>query len=397
MSEPELPVFPFDTPAELDAEPEYRRLRRDDPVSKVRLRPGGEAYLASRYEDVRRILSDPVFSRAATSDPGSAVLRPARRDPHLMVSLDAPEHTRVRRLVARAFTTRSVEQLRPRVEQIVEDLIDAMEAQPRPVDFVASFAEPLPALVISDMVGAPAEDAQMLRRWMHITLSVSAYTPEEMKAAGEEMFAYLADLIAAKRAQPGDDLLTRMIQARDQEDKLSEPELLTNSALLLTAGYETTASLLSSALLTLQRHPEQLAAMRTDPDVIPDAVEEMLRYVRIAKAVLERIATQDVELSGVKVPAGSTVFALHYSANRDEALTSDPDSFDIGRQPVQHLAFGGGIHHCLGAALARLELCVAFAGLLRRLPELRPAIPASQVEWKHGLLTRGPVALPVTW
>src|SRR5262245_33007696 len=148
MSEPEPPLFPFDTAAELDAEPEYRRLRQEEPVAKVRLRPGGEAYLASRYEDVRRILSDPVFSRAATSDPGVAILRPTRRDPYLMVSLDAPEHTRIRRLVARAFTTRSVEQLRPRVERIVEDLIDAMEARQQPVDFVASFAEPLPALVI---------------------------------------------------------------------------------------------------------------------------------------------------------------------------------------------------------------------------------------------------------
>jgi len=397
MSEPELPLFPFDTPAELDAEPEYEQLRREDPVPKVRLPAGGEAYLVSRYEDVRRVLSEPVFSRAATSDPGVSVLRPMRRDPNLMVSLDVPEHTRVRRLVARAFTARSVEQLRPRVEQIVDDLIDKMEARPRPVDFVAHFAEPLPALVISDMVGAPSSDAHKLRRWMDVTLSVTAYTPEEVKAASEEVFAYIGDLIAAKRAEPGQDLMTRMIQARDEEDKLSEPELLTNTFLLLTAGYETTASLLANALLTLDRHPEQLAAMRADPAAIPGAVEEMLRYIRIAKAVLERVAMQDVELSGVKVPAGSTVIPLHYSANRDEALTPDPNRFDIKRQPVPHLTFGGGIHHCLGAALARLELCVAFEGLLRRLPGLRPAVPASQVEWKHGLLTRSPVALPVTW
>ncbi|HZM80417.1 MAG TPA: cytochrome P450 [Candidatus Limnocylindrales bacterium] len=397
MGDSELPLFPFDTPAELDAEPEYAKLRRDDPVPRVRLLAGGEAYLASRYEDVRRVLSDPVFSRAATSDPGVAVLRPTRRDPYLMVSLDAPEHTRIRRLVARAFTTRSVEQLRPRVEQIVTDLIDAMETRPRPVDFVAAFAQPLPALVISDMVGAPPADVHMLRRWMDITLSVTAHTPEEMKAAGEEVFAYLGELIATKRAQPAEDLLTRMIQARDEEDKLSEPELLTNTYLLLTAGYETTASLLASSLLTLEQHPDQLAAMRADPGAIPGAVEEMLRYIRIAKGVLERVATQEVELSGVKVPAGSSVIALHYSANRDEALMPDPDRFDIARQTVQHLAFGGGIHHCLGASLARLELCVAFEGLLRRLPGLRPAVSPSQVEWKHGLLTRSPVALPVTW
>jgi cytochrome P450 len=393
----ELPLFPFDTPAELDAEPEYAQLRTEDPVPRVRLPAGGEAFLASRYEDAKRVLSDPVFSRAAVADPKVAVLRPARLNPDLMVSLDAPEHTRIRRLVARAFTTRSVEHLRPRVEQIVSDLIDAMEAGPRPVDFVARFAEPLPAQVISEMVGAPAADAHKLRQWMDITLSVTAYTPEQMRAAGQEVFVYLGGLIAQKRAQPGEDLLTRMIQARDEEDKLSEPELLANTFLLLTAGYETTASLLSNALLTLQRHPDQLAAMRADPAAIPGAVEEILRYVRIAKAVLERVATQDVELSGVKVPAGSTVFALQYSANRDEALTPDPDTFDVTRKPVQHLAFGSGIHHCLGASLARLELCVAFEVLLRRLPGIRPAVPASEVEWKHGLLTRAPVALPVTW
>jgi len=397
MTGPELPVFPFDTPPELDAEPEYAQLRREEPVPKVRLAPGGEAYLASTYEDVRRVLSDPVFSRAATSDPGVAVLRPVRRNPYLMVSLDAPEHTRVRRLVARAFTARSVELLRPRVEQIVDELIDAMVAQPCPVDFVTAFANPLPATVISEMVGVPVADMAMLRGWMDIALSVTAHTPEEIRAAGGQMFGYLERLVAAKRAQPADDLLTRMIQARDEQDKLSEPELVNNAYLLLTGGYETTAGLLANSVLTLHRHPQQLALLRERPELVGDAVEELLRYVRIAKSVLERVATEDVDLGGVRVPAGSTVIPLQYSANRDEALTDDPDRFDITRKPSPHMAFGGGLHYCIGAPLARLELRAAFEGLLRRLPELRPAVDVSEVEWKHGLLTRGPVALPVTW
>jgi cytochrome P450 len=397
MTDSELPIFPFDTPPELDAEPEYATLRREDPVPKVRLAPGGEAYLASRYEDVKRVFTDPVFSRAATSDPGVATLRPVRRNPYMMLSLDPPEHTRIRRLVARAFTPRSVELLRPRVEQIVDELIDAMVAQPRPVDFVAAFAAPLPALVISEMLGAPTADVAMLRGWLDVGLSITAHTPEEIRAAGEQLFGYLDRLIAAKRAEPADDLLTRMIQARDEEDRLSEPELLNNAYILLSGGYETTAGLLANSLLTLHRHPEQLAMLRNKPELIGDAVEEMLRYVRIAKAILERVATQDTQLSGVSVPAGSTVIPLHYSANRDQALTDDPDRFDITRKPVPHMALGAGVHFCLGAPLARLELHAAFEGLLRRLPHLRPAVDTSEIEWKRGMLIRGPVALPVTW
>jgi cytochrome P450 len=178
---------------------------------------------------------------------------------------------------------------------------------------------------------------------------------------------------------------------------LSEPELVNNAYILISGGYETTATLLANSLLTLHRHPEQLALLRDKPELIPDAVEEMLRYVRLAPAILERVATQDVELSGVTVPAGSTVIPLHYSANRDEALTADPDRFDITRKPTPHMALGGGVHFCLGAPLARLEVRAAFEGLLRRLPDLRPAVAVSELEWKQGLLIRGPVALPVTW
>ncbi len=237
----------------------------------------------------------------------------------------------------------------------------------------------------------------MLRGWLDVGLSITAHTPQEIQAAGEQLFGYIERLIAAKRVQPADDLLTRMIQARDEEDRLSEPELVNNAYVLISGGYETTATLLANSLLTLHRHPEQLAMLRDKPELIPDAVEELLRYVRLAPAILERVATQDVQLSGTTVPAGSTVIPLHYSANRDEALTDDPDRFDITRKPTPHMALGAGTHFCLGAPLARLELRAAFQGLLLRLPDLRPAAAVSELEWKHGLLIRGPVALPVTW
>ena len=397
MAQPDLPVFPFDVPEELDANPEHARLRRHDPVPRVRLAPGGEAYLVTRYDDVRRVFADPVFSRAEAVKPGVAVLRPARQNPHLIVSMDPPEHTRVRKLLARAFTMRAVERMRPRIEEIAEGLIDDMMANGPPADFVGAFATPLPAMVISELIGAPGGDHERLRDWMDTALSITTRTPEQLRAAGEQMLAYLGQLIAAKRAEPADDLLTALIEAHDEADRLSEPELLFTTYILLIAGYETTAGVLANSILTLHRHPDQLALLRDRPELIPDAVEELLRYVPVAKASLERVATEDVELSGVRVPAGSTLIPLQYSANRDEALTTDPDRFDLTRRPVPHLTFGHGSHHCVGAQLARLELQAAFATLLRRLPELRPAEPVSAVVWKAGMLTRGPVALPVTW
>jgi len=397
MTQADLRVFPFDTPEALDADPEHARLREHDPVARVRLSPGGEAFLVTRYEDVRRVFADPVFSRAKANEPGAAVLRPARRNPYLIVSMDPPEHTRVRKLLASTFTVRAIERMRPRIERIAGSLVDAMMAAGPPVDFVAAFAAPLPAMVISELVGAPSEDAGRLRGWMDTALAITSRTPEELREAGEQMVAYLGGLIAAKRAEPADDLLSALIQARDEDDRLSEPELLFTTYILLVGGYETTAGVLANSLLTLHRHADQLAMLRERPDLLPGAVEELLRYVPIAKASLERVATADVSLSGVHIPAGATVIPLQYSANRDPALTDDPDRFDLTRGPVPHLTFGHGPHHCIGAALARLELAAAFGILLRRLPGLRPAVPEPAVVWKSGMITRAPVALPVTW
>jgi cytochrome P450 len=392
-----LPTFPFDTPPHLDADPKLAWLRRWDPVPKVRLVPGGEAYLVTRYDDVKRVYAEPVFSRAEATKPDTPVLRPVRQNPYLLISMDPPEHTRLRRLVARAFTKRGVERMRPRVQRIADELIDAMMSQGPPADFVAAFAAPLPAMVISEQVGAPSGDHVRLREWMDTALSITSHTPDEIRAAGERMMAYLGELIAAKRADPADDLLSELIATHDEGDRLSEPELLFTTYIMLIGGYETTAGLLANSILTLRRHPDQWALLRDKPELIPNAVEEILRYVPIAKASMERVATEDVTLSGVPVPAGSVLIPLQYSGNRDEALTDDPNRFDVARAACPHLAFGHGTHHCLGAQLARLELQIAYATLLRRLPELRPAEPDATLRWKQGMITRGPVALPVTW
>lgn len=397
MTAADLRVFPFGSPEELDTDPEHARLRREDPVPRVRLALGGEAYLATRYEDVRRVLADPAFSRAEASRPGAAVLRPVKINPYLIVSMDPPEHTRVRKLLAKAFTMRAAERMRSRIEELADGLIDGMLAAGPPVDFVTAFAAPLPAMVVSELLGAAAEDQERLREWMDTALAITSRTPEELRAAGEQMLAYLGSLIATKRTRPADDLLTALIQAHDEDDRLSEPELLFTTYILLIAGYETTAGMLANSVITLHRHPDQLELLRSRPELVPDAVEELLRYVPIAKAGLERVATRDVELSGVHVPAGSTVIPLQYSANRDAALTPDPDRFDVTRRPVPHMTFGHGTHHCIGAPLARLQLQTAFTVLLRRLPSLRPAVPDTAIAWKPGMITRAPAALPVTW
>jgi cytochrome P450 len=320
---------------------------------------------------------------------------PGQQNPYLLLSMDPPAHTRVRRLVARAFTRRAVERMEPRVQEIADELVDAMVAHGAPVDFVDAFAAPLPATVISEFIGAPGEDQRRLREWMDILLSVTAHTRDEMRTAGEQMSAYLGDLIAAKRADPTDDLLSELIRTHDEDgDRLSGPELLYTAHILLVGGYETTAGLLANSVLTLHRHPEALVLLRERPELIPTAVEEILRYVPISAGSLDRVATEDVELSGVRVPAGTVLVPLQYSANRDEALTPDPDRFDITRPPGPHMTFGHGIHYCLGAQLARLELRTAYGTLVRRLPTLRPT---NAVTWKRGMITRGPAALPVVW
>jgi cytochrome P450 len=404
MAQPDLApsdllVFPFEGMTGLDVFSLYAELRTRDPVRPVRLASGGQIYLIARYGDARRVLNDPVFSRVALQRDDATRLIPASRVPGTLLNTDPPDHTRMRKLVARAFTTGAVERIRPRVQQITDELIDRMIEQEPPVDFVASFAAVLPAIVISDMLGVPGQDQDQMRDWLEISLSAGAHPPEEIQTALGQLRAYLTDLIAAKRAAPADDLLSALIAARDEDDRLSEAELVSTLFILIAGGYETTAGLLTNSLTVLgYQHPDQLALIRDKPELIPGAVEELLRYVPLSWCTSERLALEEVELSGVRIPAGTTVVALHYSANRDETLIADPDRLDVTRpERTPHLAFGHGIHHCLGAPLGRLELQTAFATLLRRLPGLRPAVPESELTWKLGVLTVGPRALHITW
>jgi cytochrome P450 len=395
MSSPSsLPRFPFDTPPDLEHEPEHARLRAAGPLGQVRLDDGRAVWVASRHEAVRAVLSDQRFSRAAASEPGAPTLTPGIAEQREgMINTDPPEHTRLRRLVAGAFTVRMVEQRRPRVREIVDGLLDAMAEHGPPVDLVSELALPLPITVLCDLLGMPYADVAHVRRWSE----ASQATDERAVEAVGAMANHVVGLIAGKRRHPGDDLLTRLIEARDRDDRLSEPELVSMTLGIIVAGHETTASQIPISLLALLHHPDQLDLLRARPELMPGAVEELLRFTRLLPATFSRVATTDVELDGVTVRAGETVFPLHTSANRDEMAYADPDRLDVTREGPAHLAFGTGPHVCLGAPLARVELQEALAGLLRRFPGLSPAAPESELEWKRGNFIRGVRALPVRW
>ena len=397
-SSPALPRFPFDTPPSLDHEPEHARLRAEGPLVRARLADGTEVWVATGHAACRAVLADPRFSRAAGSAPGAPTITPGiTANPENMLNMDAPEHARLRRLVAGVFTSRVVEQRRPRVQEITDRLLDDMVAHGPPADLVELVAMPLPITVVCDLLGMPYEDVEPIRHWSEVTQSVGAYSVEEIMAAVGDFEAYLAGLIATKHHHPGDDLVTRLIEARDQDDRLNDVELLQMIAGVIIAGHETTSSLLPLALLTLFRHPEQLALLRSRPDLVPTAVDELLRFTRLLPAAFSRTATEDVEVEGVTVPAGDTVFPLLYSANRDAAVYAEPDRLDVARQGPPHLTFGLGPHVCLGAPLARVELQVAIASLLCRFPSLELAMPEDELEWRAGRFIRGVRAFPLRW
>ncbi|WP_330257124.1 cytochrome P450 [Nocardia sp. NBC_00565] len=395
----EVRRYPFGTPNRLEMDPLYERLRREEPISRVRLPYGGEGWLVTRYTEVKSVLADPRFSRAAAVDREDiprATPTPARRNS--MLSMDPPEHTRLRKLVVKAFTGRRVQQLRPRAQQIVDEQLAEIERCGPPADLVRQFALPLPVTVICEMLGVPAQDQHRFRDFSDTVLSTTAYTREQIGAARAGLEAYLTELVAQRREQPTDDLLGALVAARDDEDRLSEEELVNLGIGLLIAGHETTANQIANFTYVLLTEPGHWERLRAEPELVPGAVEELLRYVQLGSGgAFARIATADVELDGVTVRAGESVFVNTQSANRDEAVFDNPEKLDLTRVRNPHMAFGHGAHHCLGAQLARVELQVALDSLLRRFPALRLAVPVEEVPWKTGLLVRGPKALPVSW
>ncbi|MEV0758875.1 cytochrome P450 [Nocardia sp. NPDC050435] len=395
----EVRSYPFGEPFRLEIDPLLARLRREEPVARIRLPYGGDGWLITRYDDVRLVLADQRFSRALAvdrEDVPRATPEPPRGDS--LLSMDPPEHTRLRKLVAKAFTGRRVQALRPRAQQIVDGLLDAIEETGPPADLVRHFALPLPVTLICEMLGVPTEQQHRFRDFSDAILSTTAYTRPQIAAARAGLEGYLAELIAQRRAEPADDLLSALVSARDDDDRLSEKELVNLGVGILIAGHETTANQIANFTYVLLTEPGHWDLLRHNPDQVPAAVEELLRHVQLGSGgAFARIATEDVELSGVTVRAGEAVFVNTQAANRDEAVFADPENLDLSRISNPHMAFGHGAHHCLGAQLARLELQIALDTLLRRFPALRLAVPVDEVPWKSGLLVRGPKALPVAW
>ncbi|MGW1891436.1 cytochrome P450 family protein [Streptomyces sp. NPDC002004] len=381
-----------------DPYPVYAGLRARGPVHRVRMPEGPDAWLVVGYEQGRAALADPRLSkewRRASPDLGVQPVTPGVS----MLSSDTPVHTRLRKLVAREFTVRRVEGLAPRVQRMTDELLDAMlAAEDRRADLVEALSFPLPMSVICDLLGVPFLDRERFRAWSNV--AVSATDEAARTAAAKEMGAYLPRLLDEKRAHPGDDLMSALIHTADEDgDRLTGDELLGMSWLLLVAGHETTVNLISNGVLALLTHPEQMAALRADFDgLIDKAVEEMLRYDGPVETPTYRFTTEPLDIGGTTIPGGGELVLIAMAdADRDPARFDEPARFDIRRDARGHVAFGHGIHHCLGAPLARLEARIAIRSLLDRFPGLSLDISPAAITWRTGMLIRGPERLPVRW
>ncbi|WP_411073097.1 cytochrome P450 [Streptomyces sp. cmx-4-25] len=386
--------YPFNEPEGLGLAEAYAEALERPGLLRVRMAYGEPAWLATRYADARLVLGDRRFSRAEAVKHDEPRQSEAQQDTGIL-GMDPPGHTRLRTLVAKAFTVHQVEKLRPQVRELAHEFLDEMEAAGPPADLVESYALPIPVAVICRMLGVPEEDRPKFRVWSDAALSTSSLTAEEFWRSREELRAYMAALIEDHRARPRPDLMTGLIEARDTGDRLTELELVDLCVGILVAGHETTASQIPNFVHALLDHPDQLALLRERPDLIKGAVEELLRFVPLGSAAaFPRYATEDVEVGGTLVRAGEPVLVAIGAANHDALKFTGPGRLDVTRTGVQHLGFGHGVHHCLGAPLARLELQEAVLALLTRFPGLHLA---GDVRWKNQMLVRGPREMPVGW
>jgi cytochrome P450 len=387
----------------LDPYPTYARLRERTPVAHLVLN-GMPMWLVVRYAEARAALTEPglvkdaersarVIARRMGVEPAEQPEKSLgeRMLVNHMLNMDPPDHTRLRKLVAKAFTARQIQGMRPRIERIVAQLLDGIAGQEE-VDLLKVLGYPLPITLISDMIGVPKADQATFGAWSNIL--TMAGRPEELQQVADQMAAYLVGLIADKRAAPADDLITGLIEARDNDDRLSESELVSMVFQLLVAGYETTTHLIGNGVLALLRHPGQLAALRADRSLLPGAVEEFCRYDNSLHLSTISVTAQPVEIGGVRIPADEFVLVSFGSANHDASRFPDPERFDIRRPAGGHLAFGHGLHHCMGAPLARLQTEVALGALLDRFERIELAVRPDELRYQMNA-TRGLEALPV--
>jgi cytochrome P450 len=381
----------------------YARWREYGPVHQIRSpRSGTTGWVVIGYEEARAALADPrllknsagvreVFQRKSPGSVGSP--RSFDLSAHMLNS-DPPDHTRLRKMVNKAFTARSVAALRARIEEITTALLDEMDGRDE-VDLLQAFAFPLPVAVICELLGVPFEDRDRFQRWTKMLLGGAATDNREAVTAAADMSRYLRDLVQSKRERPAQDLLSTLTQTREEDDRFSEQELVSMTFLLLVAGHETTVNLIANGTHALLHHPEQLRALRADLDRVPAAVEEFLRFDGPVGWATIRYTGEPVRIADTEIPAGELVWVVLSAADRDPGRFRNPESLDLAGDPAGHLAFGHGIHYCVGAPLARLEADIAFRGLLRRFPDL--ALPADTPEptWQPSTLIHSMTAFPV--
>ncbi|WP_405640408.1 cytochrome P450 [Streptomyces sp. NBC_00019] len=397
---PAVPEFPMPRAARcpFDPPPGLKELQDQGPLAKVRLWDGSEPWLVTRYAEQRALLGDarassdidrPGFPPKASSEGSEGKLS--------FIMMDDPEHARLRRLVTAPFAIKKVEALRPAVQRIVDGLIDDLLAGPQPVDLVEAFALPIPSLVICELLGVPYEDHEMFQSHTKTMVS-SAATPEQRNVATREIAGYLATMIGKRLAEPRDDLLSS-IAGRITTGELDHQQATEMALLLLIAGHETTANMIALGTAALLEHPDQLALLREsdDPKLVASAVEELLRYLNITHQGRRRAVTEDIEIAGEVIKAGEGVIVVNEIGNRDPEAFEDPDRLDITRDARRHVAFGFGIHQCLGQPLARMELQVVYGTLYKRIPTLRLACDVQDVKFKHDAFIYGVHELPVAW
>jgi cytochrome P450 len=399
----EIPAFPMARApgCPFSPPPAVLALQLRAPVAKVRLWDGNSAWLVTRQADQRALLGDPRISRD-TGRRGFPHASVAARERGAMgpsfIGMDDPEHARLRRMVTGSFAINRVETLRPAIQRIVDGLIDRLLAGPKPVDLVRAFALPVPSLVICELLGVPYADHDFFEA-IAATLVSRESSAEEAREASSKLLDYLEGLIAEKLADPGDDLLSELATRHVKSGELTRREAADTASLLLIAGHATTANMIALGTLTLLEHPDELAALRDadDPTLVAAAVEELLRYLTIIHSGLRRIALADIEIGDQTIRAGDGVIMAVDAGNRDEQAFADPERFDMHRNAAGHMAFGFGVHQCLGQPLARVELQVVYGTLYRRIPSLRLAAELEHVPFKHDDSIYGVRELPITW
>ncbi|MZF85330.1 cytochrome P450 [Streptomyces sp. SID5643] len=390
--------YPFSTFDGIALDPLYSHLREHEPVSRVRMPYGGEAWFLTRHADVKAVLGDQRFSMEAGA--GRDVPRPTEYPLPAggLISMDPPEHSRLRRLTGQAFTARRVEELRPQVSRFTHELLDEMVARDEPSgEIMEDLALPVSISVICKLLGVSYDDRHRFRAFSEALVS-SSLSPAEVQQATEDFTAYMAVLVADRRARPTDDFLSTLVQARDEGDRLSEAELLMIGSGLLISGYETTATQIGNFVHILLSDRRLYDSLVADPGLVPAAVEELLRFTPLSTMDgFARIALEDVEIGGTLIRAGEAVITSIASANFDATAFPGAEYLDFTRPQNPHLGFGHGVHYCMGAPLARLELQAVLSTLVERLPGLRLSVPAGELRWRTGSLLRTPEAVPVTW